>query len=410
MSSLIKADLNKLSNEDLLKRSDKYVFSTGLDDGAAKLASINTKYGLAKIHFVQQSFGFSPNACFISTPDQTITRNDYRWDWGSGYGGKYVWGNGLDEIIFPDLKPNSCGMIVVGLESEPSQEQIINNVIALRNSQDYINDIKIKWDFEKSNHFIDVFKKSSIDPYADSSEIKNFDYFGIIHCSAPEMKKVSPGMYIDDSKELYNMCEHVKTPFGNCNVLLDDKAVSYFDFCQRANDFSKQRRVLAANKIFGANTVISNANHQGIISNINEMYLGAHNSLEDCLLPITFKADSIAYLAKGLPNFSEEQIENNGWTKRAENRELINVLLNANVMPHGGGYALNDMLNVEKVITLNDNRYFVCNLEHTEASITISNPKDLQFHYRGKQVGKKSFDLRLAERVAVLEPLFVIKF
>ncbi len=103
---------------------------------------------------------------------------------------------------------------------KPNLDNVISNVSLLEINNDYTNDLKINWDFEKSNHFIDVFKKS--EQVTDDDVTNDFEYFGVIHSSTPEMKKVSPGMYIDSSKELYNMCEHVWTPFGECNVLLDD--------------------------------------------------------------------------------------------------------------------------------------------------------------------------------------------
>ena len=365
---LINTNLTKLSLDELLHRAKKFSFhkSVCMDDGSSKLAVANSKYGLAKIHYAQQSLGFEPNACFIATPDQTITRNDYRWNFGSTYGGKYVWGKGNDKIIFPDLKPNSCGIIVGALNELPNEKEIIERVIGLRNDETYLNDIKIKWDFEKSNHFIDIYEKKLVTPNKEMEEensvqfnnaqnkIENYKYFFMIHCSAPEMKKVSPGMYIDDSKELQNMCEVISTPFGDCNVLLDDSAVKYYDFCKKANDFSQQRRVLAGEKIFGDFEVISNANHQGMLNDMNSILLGAQSTKDFPLLPIVLKADAIAYLAMGLPNFSEEQIEENGWSKRAEHRELSSTILNSNIMPHGGGYALEDILSVNKVLSIDN--------------------------------------------------------
>jgi len=169
--------------------------------------------------------------------------------------------------------------------------------------------------------------------------------------------------------------------------------------------------LMIAEKIFGEHEIIINVNHQGLITNsMNEMYLGAHNSLEDCLLPITLKADSPAYITRGLLNFTREQIEENGWTRRASNRGLTSILKHANLMPHGGGYALNGLLNVKKVIMKGNNRRFVCTMENKESTFTISNTNALEFHYRGKRVAEKSFKLGLAEQVALLEPYFVIKF
>ena len=104
-----------VSKDDLLTRAEQYMFSTGLRDGATDLCKANMKYGLAKIHWVQERLGFKPDATFISTPDMTISRNATRWKSGFGYGGKVSWGSGDAELIILNSKPNSCGMLVGGL-------------------------------------------------------------------------------------------------------------------------------------------------------------------------------------------------------------------------------------------------------------------------------------------------------
>jgi len=410
---LINADLTKLSKNELLSRAKKYYFRTGIStSGASKLAQINTAYGLSKVHFAQFTLGFNPNACFISTPDQTITRNEYRWDWGCGYGGKWVWGDGGEKIVFPDPKPNACGMLVGALNELPNFKETITKATSLRSHNTEIDGIRIKWDFEKSNHFIDVFEKLE-NPYEPT--LSDFKYFFVMHSSAPEMKNIYPGIYIDSPvngvRELYNLCEHVNTPFGECNVLLDDNAKLYYDFCQRANELSKARREVAAEKIFGDYTVISNVNHQCLTPhNMNELLLGAQSTLENCLLPIALNSRSEMYLMRGKKTFSDEEIEENGWYQRAKSRGLLDVLRNANIMPHGGGYELTDVIDNSEVIESGNKRYYVCNQENTTAPLIFSNPKELEFEYRKTPVVIKAVNKGMCEKAAVLTPKFVIKF
>lgn len=412
-SNLINADLTKLSKEELFERSKEYFFRVGLSEsGTSKLAQFNTYYGLSKMHYAQYALGFKPNACFISTPDQTITRNEYRWDWGCGYGGKWVWGDGRDKIVFPDPKPNACGMLVGALNGLPNIKETIERVVNLRNQVTEIDGIKIKWDFDKSNHFIDVFEKPC---NHNESSLNGFDYFFVIHSSAPEMKNVYPGIYIDSPvngvRALYDLCEHVLTPFGECNVLLDENAKLYYDFCQKANELSKERRKVAGEKIFGDFTVISNVNHQCLTPySMNELLLGAQSTLEDCLLPVALNSRSPFYLMKGKKTFSDKQIEKKGWTKQADETGLLNVLKNANIMPHGGGYELMDVTGIIEVIEVNSKRYYVCNQEHSSAPLVLSNPKELEFVYRQKTVVERAVDKGMCEIAAVLNPQFVIKF
>ncbi|GAI64685.1 unnamed protein product, partial [marine sediment metagenome] len=70
------------------------------------LCKANSIYGIAGIHYVQNLLGMEPNATFIFTPDMTITRNVGRWRSGFGYGGKISWGDGNNDLIILNTKPN----------------------------------------------------------------------------------------------------------------------------------------------------------------------------------------------------------------------------------------------------------------------------------------------------------------
>ena len=107
----------------LLERASKHYFTLGLGDGASYLCRENMKYGLAKIHIIQEKLGLKPNATFLSTPDETVTRNKTRWKAGFGYGGKLVWGSGKERLIVLDGKPNACGMLVGGLDELPKPQK-----------------------------------------------------------------------------------------------------------------------------------------------------------------------------------------------------------------------------------------------------------------------------------------------
>ncbi|TFH27446.1 MAG: hypothetical protein E4G98_06130, partial [Promethearchaeota archaeon] len=148
--------ISGLSKEDALLRAKRHYFSLGVDDGAASLCKANFRYGLAKIHYAQESLGKSPNATFISTPDETISRNVPRWQSGYGYGGKITWGDPKDPLIFIDVKPNACGMLVGGLEELPKPSEIITNINRILQMEIFIDNIQVQWDFKKGNHFIDV--------------------------------------------------------------------------------------------------------------------------------------------------------------------------------------------------------------------------------------------------------------
>jgi hypothetical protein len=60
---------------ELLERAREYVISSiAVDDSATRIATINMAYGLAKIHWVQQTFGYPADAIFTGASDISTTR------------------------------------------------------------------------------------------------------------------------------------------------------------------------------------------------------------------------------------------------------------------------------------------------------------------------------------------------
>jgi hypothetical protein len=84
--------------------------------------------------------------------------------------------------------------------------------------------------------------------------------------------------------------------------------------------------------------------------------------------------------------------------------------MNADILPHGGGYMLPDVSRVQKVLEHNDQRYFACELVKDSKKLKIvRNVKELQFEYRGRDVILKTLQLDLGEIIARLNPIFSLK-
>jgi len=190
--------ISNLDSRELLKRAESFIFSTGINDGAAKLCKANMKYGLAMFQLIQEKYGFEPNATFISSPDETVSRNTYRWNSGLGYGGKIIWGNGDDKLVFLNVKPNCCGILVGGLEELPEVYDIIKRIDEIKGSELFYNNIPLNWDYDVSNHFINCYETKNL------SDIELPPYMFFIHGAAPEYRdeKYGIGLYIDKSKFL----------------------------------------------------------------------------------------------------------------------------------------------------------------------------------------------------------------
>jgi len=369
------------------------------------------KYGLAQFHIIQEKYGLEPNATFISSPDETISRNAYRWNSGLGYGGRVTWGNGNDKLVFLNTKHNHCGILVGGLERLPEIYDIIEGIDEIKSKILYYDNIKIDWDYGISNHFINCF---------ETKNISNLDlppYMFMIHGSAPEFRDDSYGigLYIDKSKTLKSMAIEESTTFGKQYILLDTEAKEYLDFNYKASEFSNMKRRIIADNLFQDYEVICNQPHQ-FLKDYNNMYLGSNctdmesDRIKYDIFPTTLRADIAAYLFKGKQNFSETTLKNMNFIKRAEKLGLSDLLRNANVLPHGAGVELIDIKNVNGVLEYKKQRYFECELRSdTERLKIVRDVTNLQFEYRGRSVALKTLQLDLGEMIARLIPSFSLK-
>ncbi len=408
----ISSTLSSLSKQELLNRAEKFVFSTGLNDGASKLCKANMKYGLAQFHLIQEKYGFEPKALFISSPDETISRNLIRWDSGLGYGGRVNWGDGTEKIIFLNTKPNQCGILAGGIDEPPEPYELIKKIDQLKSTEVYQDNIKIKWDYGISNHFINCFKTNNL------SSMDLPPYFFFIHGSAPELRddKYGIGFYFDKSKMLKNRAIEEETLFGKQYILLDQDATEYLRYTDRALKFSMAKREIIAKNLFGDDYIdICNQPHQ-FLKDYNNMYLGSNctditsDKIKNNVFPITLRADISAYLFKGKKNLSDLTIKNLGFFERGEKLGVLPTLQNANILPHGGGYKFPDIKDVNQILEYKYQKYFSCSmmLDASRYKI-IRDPSQLEYEYRGKEVVLKSLQLDLGETLARLTPIFSLK-
>ncbi len=411
-SSILSQDITELSKSALLDRASQFIFSTGLNDGTSKLCKANMKYGLAQFHIIQQKYGFEPIATFISSPDETISRNKVRWNSGLGYGGRLNWGDGNDKLIFLNTKPNCCGILVGGLEELPDPYELIKKIDEIKSRVLYHNDVCIDWDFGVSNHFINCFETKNL------SDIHFPPYIFLIHGSAPEFRDdtYGIGLYFDKSKTLKDVAIEEKSKLGTQYILVNSDATEYLEFSKKALEFSNAKREIIAENLFDFGyDLICNQPHQ-FLKDYNNMYLGSNctdvncNLIKSDIFPTTLRADIAAYLFKGKQNFSETTLKNQNLLEKAEKLGLLDLLLNANILPHGGGYKFTDTEDVLDILEYKDQRYFVTSLKTNISRLKIvRDVSELQFEYRGRDVILKTIQLDLGDIIARLNPLFSLK-
>lgn len=391
-----------------LAQARELIFSMGLDDSAAKLGAANMVYGLAKTNFVLSQLGYPADATFIATPDMTITRNTARWQAGFGYGGKLQWGDGDRALLVLDVKPNGCGMLVGGLAEKPEPQAVVERLGQLKASRQSLSGVEINWDFGRGNHFIDICSVQAVE-----ADWPLPPYAFIMHGSCPELHgetALGPGAYWDQSPALQRQARLFETPWGALHVLLDDKVASFVEFWGRADRFAKERRLLAARHCFGDFEAIANVTHQGLWG-ANGVLLGCQDTQdpEGDLLPIAVRSDLPAYLFQGQPNLSEAVIDGLGFRERALRHGVLGRLQQANVIPHGAGYAIPHLRDVLRVIEVGDRRYFEMSTIEARTTELVEELHDVQQKYRGRQPVLKALECGLGRMVARLTPLHVLK-
>jgi hypothetical protein len=98
-----------------------------------------------------------------------------------------------------------------------------------------------------------------------------------------------------------------------------------------------------------------------------------------------------------------------GFEKRAKRLGVYDRLLNANIIPHGGGYVLPDILTVNKVVEVDRKRYFEVEMQNDRGKKMISEVRDLPYEYRGRTVVLRSLEIGIIDIIAKLIPQYVLK-
>ncbi|MHA1911024.1 MAG: hypothetical protein ACTSYA_04930 [Candidatus Kariarchaeaceae archaeon] len=400
-----------MKNE-LFQLAEERMFSFGVEDGACKLSRMNGQFGLAKMLWTQEKLGEEKTACFISTPDETITRNTKRFNAGVSYGGAYLWGSGNDKIVFPDIYVNSCGMLVAGLYEKPEIDQLLERLNELFLKEKYIEEYKIDWDLWKSNHFLDIFKVTKKDPGFDFP----YPYTLVIHMGCAELASLKhKGLAINAEWERMEDqdIKVYETPWGKWPTLLGEKASNYLELAQFANDFADERRKILTEALFEKEemNICYNAPHQSLRT-MNKAYLGAHDLKEvkkGVAIPFMLNAEETCHLFEKKENIKidllditmQERIIEQGMEKQIGELDFL---------PHGGGYAFGEKMEPEKVMISPDGtRLFLLKIEKSKAEFLISQARELPFFYRGKEVYEKTVELELGKPVVELFPELVIK-
>ena len=300
---------------ELLERARNHCFFFDVGDTASLLCRLNMPYGIAKLLYLQRTLGLPEDACFISTTDSTITRNIQRWQAGFGYGGRIDWGKGFIPL---EVKPNCCGVIVVGLDRCPDVNEVRRKVSGASRKPGSCHGIEFKWDFGVSNHFINVYEVET------PSAAGGYRYVGMLHGSGEELRgetRLGPGLYLDKNPGLLSKVRRADTPFGPLHVLEGAAAEEYLRFSRTAVEFAKTRREFYAEQVFPGAGVLFNEMHQGMWdagSVLLGCYSGSGLDGDPPWYPLTLGAELPAYLIARQDVYAEDVLRSEGVWERAE--------------------------------------------------------------------------------------------
>jgi hypothetical protein len=390
----------RTSNHELLATAADATFFTGVGDLAESLSQANMAYGIAKIRFVQAQLGIEPDAHFVSAPDATITRNIARWKAGFGYGGRVRYSG---DFVVMDIKSNACGLFLGRMAEIPDAGQILHRIRALHAGDTFVASTGTSWDFGKSNHFVHVLRFEH--------PIEGDEYGILCHGSGPELRGPGPwgpGLYLDRSPRLQELARTVATPWGPLSIIEGPEPVrEYWQGYCKADAYSHARRLALAEALFPTVTTVSNLTHQGALAP-NDVVIGSVADAGTQRVPLALRADLPIFLLAPRQNLSMEAMTRLGFTDRAARLGLTEQLARANVLPHGGGYALPGYRAIDHIVEAADGeRIYVMEIaQGNPARAFHENFRHVPFDYRGLEVLERVVDLDMAEIANRAHPIY----
>lgn len=236
-------------------------FPDHIDKVTSQIIATNLNKGLKRLNFAIVKLEQGSSVSYNCSPSLSIATNRERWKLGLPKGGVLNI-NSTRPIVFPELRPNTCGILTCEVDSELSTSSLLEKI---NNSKNLFH--RGVWDFGKDNHFVSLFQARS-----------NNKKYALVHGSEQSIKvdsNIQPGLYIESSTFWRKKSVDIVTPYGNVKCLLDDDALLYWETYLAAELKSKQARLSTAVDIFGNVTVISDFVHVGM-HQINAINLGVN--------------------------------------------------------------------------------------------------------------------------------------
>jgi len=388
--------LKRKEFDERMRNAEKFLFSLGTNDSSEEVGRINAILYLAKMHYIQEKLGYKPRAMFIGAPDFTFQTSPHKFRKSIPEGGKLIWGDGSYDFVPGEMEIDLCGILVGAVKNGPNLEEILDSLHEMKEKNLEIDGRKIELrNFSPGSHFLNLY------------EIENHEVLdlpkvvAVLHTSSNEMR--------DSLINFVNeRAEEMQTPFGKSYILQGDDALEYEKRCKYASDFSKRKRKLLFEGIFGGNEIIANHNHHELIG-LNEAIIGCNLIGKDGeVFAITLNDSLPAYLVKGKINLSPEKIKEIA-SPRAIEGWAYGKLRQANILPHGGGHKLNEIDSVVKVILYPDGKVIIPRCESKTGTKAYVDMKEISHGYRSEDILDRVRSLKLGNHYATLRIICGIK-
>lgn len=319
----------------MISMAKKRIFKSSLSDFSSRLAEETLTIGLARVLSLQGYLGYDPDAIMICLPGTTPTGGADRLQKGFSSGAVLRYGyssanSNKEPLVVLNPKVNCCGVLVGSFRSDlPSKNDLMSRINRLRREQPTINGIKIILEnYFIGNHFVNIYQQSSF----------NDDRFWIAIHGSGEMRQDSNlgmGVFIDESLRLQNIARRYITPLGDIYYLLGEDAEFFVGQCQKLEEISARSREHIAKEIISDLDIFCNFCHLNIIAPGN-YFLGAYNTVPGKIYPFLISEKDGIALMKAKQNFSAQAIKELGWSRRASEMGIWEILQSINGLPHGG--------------------------------------------------------------------------
>lgn len=352
------------------------VIDRALKDHSAELARNILARGIVNITTMLNNIYNTSDFVYVACPDFSISLRQRRLILGLPIGG-YV--NMSKYNFFPlELDVNSCGVHLIELGKEFDVNQFRFDLLTLKNDMNakkiILDNIPLKWNFSRRNHFINIYK--------DDSNI----YYAVFHSSSETV--------LFDWEDLHKRFDvkHIHIEGREVPYIIEDDVVEYWRIAEEENKFFFKRHIEVFDLLFHKKYKIIFADqHFGMISK-GEILMGCSKIPVNTTFPILTRPFENIFLANANPPSAE-----------------INNLFNGKytLVPHGLGMTVPDSIaSIDPDLIKND--YVV--VAHTNGSKMVTDTlENIGIGYRDLSVLEEMQRLGEFKIIKKLFPVFCLK-